>query len=463
MLTSATKVPRSSAITTDICVIGSGPAGLSLALEFQDRKQSVCMLEGGERDPNAEAQALYDLETDRLPISPKSRLRVLGGAGKSWKGLWKPHDVIDFAARPWVPDAGWPISRALLEPYYERAAKRFGAPQAADYPASGALDSPQLATSPLFRLADEDLDLAKKYQTVLEQSKNIMVYLGANVVRLHAEGNGVHAAHVEVKTLGGNAFAVAARRYVLACGGIENARLLLHSRVGNENVGCYYQDHPKGVAGTLTTAKPVKWPAYWGIRSGRWWMKAGLRLSDAVQEREQILNSFVTLEPDVEGLARWVTKLFKSAPKVIKIKVRNYLEQAPIRNNRVTLSSKTDKFGNPLAKVSWSLSDLDKKTMITFHQILHDEFSRRGIGKLQSSLLSGDGSFPKLSDASHHMGTTRMGSDPMTSVVDVNCKLHGVGNVFVTGSSVFPTSGYANPNATIVALAIRLADYLKVA
>ncbi len=462
MITSANKVAKNSVITTNLCVIGSGPAGLSLALEFQDRSQKICMLEGGDREPNPEAQALYDVETNGLPVSPTSRLRVLGGTGKSWKGLWKPHDEIDFQLRSWIPSSGWPISQAALQPYYGRAAQLFHGPTPTDYPATGELNTEKLTTSCMFRLAEKDLDLAASYRTVLEQAKNISVYVNANVVKLENDGQGPIVKAVRVKTLDGNEFTVTANQFVLAGGGIENARLLLHSRLGNDNVGCFYQDHPKGVAGVLTTAKPVRWPMYWGTAQGHWWMKAGLRLADAVQEREQILNSFITLEPEIGKLGKLGKKYLGVVPATRTVRVRNYLEQAPVRNNRVTLSEKRDRFGNPLAKVAWSLSELDKKTIVAFHRILKEEFTQRGIGEFHSPLLPDSGKeFPTFTDASHHMGTTRMGADPRNSVVDANCRLHGVDNVFIAGSSVFPTSGYANPNATIVALAIRLADYIK--
>ena len=460
MFTSANKVPKHSVIQSDICIIGSGPAGLSLALEFLGRNEHVCVLEGGDVTTNAEAQSLYDLEVTGLPMSPNSRARVLGGTGTVWRGLWKEHDAIDFRARSWIPYSGWPFGRETLAPYYARAAKLFAAPQSDEYPSQGELDTKQLQSSYLFRLAKVHFDLAASHRTVLEQSKNITIYTNANVVKLE-QNDGAEVTAAVVRTLDGNEFKVTANRYVLACGGIENARLLLHSRLGNENVGAFYMDHPKGVAGVLTTTKPVKWPAYWGINQGGWWMKAGLRLTDEVQAREQILNSFVTLDPGVGKFGRISEKLFGLQPKTTTIYIRNYLEQAPVQSNRVTLSEKRDRFGNPLAKVNWSLYDLDKKTMIAFHRILRDEFAARGIGDFASPLLTGE-NFPPLTDASHHMGTTRMGKDSRTSVVDENCKLYGIGNVFVAGSSVFSTSGYANPNATIVALAIRLADYLKV-
>lgn len=461
MVTSANSVARHSVIKTDICVIGSGPAGLSLALEFKDSTQKVCVLESGDLTPSDDAQSFSEVEATELPISPQSRVRVLGGTGTLWKGLWKPHDVIDFRPRPWVPHSGWPIARAALEPYYRRAAKLFHAPALTDYPATGELDGEKLTTSCLFRLAEKDFDLATGYRAVFEWAENITIYVNANVVALEKLGNGSAVKSAVVKTLDGNEFQVMANRFILACGGIENARLLLSSRLGNGNVGTCYMDHPKGVAGVLTTSKPVQWPAYWGTTQGSWWMKAGLRLSDAAQQREQVLNSFITLEPEFGKLGKIGKKYLGLVPATRTVRIRNYLEQAPVSSNRVTLSERKDRFGSPLAKVSWSISELDKKTMVTFHRLLRHEFSRCGIGEFRSPLLGNGQEFPTFTDASHHMGTTRMGSDPRNSVVDANCKLHDVDNVFIAGSSVFPTGGYANPNATIVALAIRLADHLK--
>ena len=147
MISSAHDIPKNSVLKADLCVIGSGPAGLSLALEFKDRSEKVVVLEGGDLMPSEEAQSLYDLEATGLPISQKSRVRVLGGGGRVWNGLWRPHDEIDFQSRSWVPDSGWPITRAALEPYYVRAAQLFHAPLPADYPVTGALDSARLQTA----------------------------------------------------------------------------------------------------------------------------------------------------------------------------------------------------------------------------------------------------------------------------------------------------------------------------
>jgi choline dehydrogenase-like flavoprotein len=144
------------------------------------------------------------------------------------------------------------------------------------------------------------------------------------------------------------------------------------------------------------------------------------------------------------------------------MEVENYMEQEPRPENRVCLAEERDLFGNPRARLTWSVSDLEMRTMRLLHARLDDELRRRSIGWLDSPLLSGDPDpWPIARDASHHMGTTRMGSDPRSSVVDPNCRIHGLANLYIAGSSVFPTGGYANPTLTIVALALRLADHIN--
>jgi choline dehydrogenase-like flavoprotein len=126
------------------------------------------------------------------------------------------------------------------------------------------------------------------------------------------------------------------------------------------------------------------------------------------------------------------------------------------------LSDRRDVLGHPLARLEWSIGELDRRTGRALHATLDEDFRARGFGRVASPLLVGsDDPWPIARDASHHMGTTRMGIDPSTSVVDADCRVHGIENLFVAGSSVFATAGYANPTLTIVALALRLGDHLS--
>jgi choline dehydrogenase-like flavoprotein len=188
----------------------------------------------------------------------------------------------------------------------------------------------------------------------------------------------------------------------------------------------------------------------------------GFRLSDQVQRGERLLNSYVFLAPTFErDLVRRVARRALRPRRCRMLAVRNYMEQEPDPDNRVFLAGDRDPLGLARAGVSWSLGERDRGTVVAMHRILGRELQRARVGELHSPLLRSGFEFPAFQDASHHMGTTRMGTDPRSSVVDPDCRVHDLDNLFVAGSSVFPTSGYANPTATIAALAVRLADHLK--
>jgi len=142
------------------------------------------------------------------------------------------------------------------------------------------------------------------------------------------------------------------------------------------------------------------------------------------------------------------------------VRLRNFMEMEPDPDNRVTLSENVDLYGQALPAVHHECTETDRRSLLTLHEHLVQEFPRVGIGTLETT-LDQEQPWPINLDASHHMGTTRMGSDPATSVVRPDLRLHDVENVYLAGASVFPTSGSANPTFTIVALSIRLAEHLR--
>ena len=325
-----------------------------------------------------------------------------------------------------------------------------------------------------------------------------------------------------------------ARAFVLATGGIENARLLLVSELGNERdqVGRHLMNHPKNYRGVLTLERPVtELPYFFGCMWRGFAGYAGLRLADAEQQRAGLLDSYVRFEPlfpwsDSQGVESLVTlakrsrlvlgRLRRSAdkevvalrdysetgddselqnerrgpagsmalawnvardmprvcryawnrvvararPRVHSVRLRNFMEMQPHPENRVQLSTRKDGLGLPLARVRHACTDLDRRSLIALHELLERELPRAGFGRLASD-LAGAAPWPIDQDASHHMGTTRMGLDPASSVVDPQGRVHSLANLYLAGASVFPTSGSANPTLTIVALAIRLAEHLR--
>jgi choline dehydrogenase-like flavoprotein len=118
----------------------------------------------------------------------------------------------------------------------------------------------------------------------------------------------------------------------------------------------------------------------------------------------------------------------------------------------------------PRVALDWQLTELDKRSIRGFYEALGREMGRSGIGRVQilDWLLEDDSSWPDfVSGGWHHMGTTRMSDDPSQGVVDPNGKVHGLSNLYVAGSAVYPTAGAANPTLTLIALSLRLSDHLK--
>jgi choline dehydrogenase-like flavoprotein len=137
----------------------------------------------------------------------------------------------------------------------------------------------------------------------------------------------------------------------------------------------------------------------------------------------------------------------------------SYSEQEPISASRVYLDEEKDKLGMPKLVLDWKVGPRSLSSSLRLLRLLDEHFRKHDAGYIEED-LSAINALP-YTDASHHLGTTRMSADPKTGVVDVNCRVHGVDNLYIAGSSVFPTAGHANPTLTIAAMSLRLADYLK--
>ncbi len=350
-------------------------------------------------------------------------------------------------------------------------------------------------------------------------SEQIHVLLHANVVQVQAAANGREIEHLVIRALGGEPRQIRARHYVLAAGAIENARLLLASNdvekagIGNrhDQVGRYFMEHPVGRLAHVDVEKPFE---LWSAMQKRF-MHSGpplapvLRLGEPTQRRERALNSVVTfklqrdpalgmslvgkvypalkhsLAPNRTGLALdhayralrgWIHREVRGTIEGLRTRLglrSLYLilrsEQAPNPESRVLLSTRRNTLGEPQADLNWQLSAPEKHTASVLVNALDEELKRLQMGRLEPSAWLAEPGLQWPQDPTignhpiggyHHMGTTRMSADPRAGVVDADCRVHGYGNLFVAGSSVFSTSGWANPTLTLVALSFRLADYL---
>jgi len=524
------RLDNGTKIESEVCVIGGGAAGLTLALELDRRGIGVCLLESGGLEPDEETLDLYRGENAGLPYSfaDECRSRFLGGSSNCWGGWCRPLDEWDFEPRDWVRDSGWPFGRSELAPYYERAHRvlKLGPPDFDPAFWEAAIGREDVRRIPLngSRIFDvvsqfsPPVRFGTDYGDELKRSRNVDVYLYANAVDIEADSEALTVKRIQVKTLSGRTVWAHARLFVLATGGIENARLLLASNQaqpaglgnGNDLVGRYFMDHPRLMFGSVRFSERWARNKLYDIKfhyqntavsAHGTCIAAQFALTPEVQKEEGLLNSrvwFVSSFPgegteSVQALVRCKLRLsgknemghklsrdilailanpfdaarfaaarvFQPRSLIKDVKLQAIVEPAPDPESRVTLSGERDRLGVPRVKVGWTLGPMVKRTFDRTFQILSDELRRQAIAEVKLDAPLEDRDWPgTLEGTWHHMGTTRMHDSAKHGVVDRECRIHGMTNLYVAGSSVFPTAGANFPTITLVALALRLADRL---
>ncbi len=496
----ARSVPTGTVIETEVCIVGAGAAGITLAREFTNASFRVVLLESGGTEPEQATQDLYSGSDVGRPydIFPVSRLRYFGGTTNHWGGVWcDMPNSLDFEIREGVPYSGWPFSLSYLEPWYRRAhpVLKLGpygyalsdwgiAPNDIPEPFQGPHFVCQvLQQGPATRFGPE-------YGPQLRRAQNLSVYLRANALRFDAGDSGGAVRQLNVGVLPDGRFTVRARIYILATGGIENARLLLLSEsnaglgLGNEHdlVGRFFMLHLEYSGGAIVLSDPyVNLMFQTGEHGARYNRHGGTRrfvsyisLSEETKRQLQLPNMRLRFLHDLgsvvrklPGVATYVTRRLvygrnKPPAPMASIPLNCTSEQMPNPDSRIGLGKDLDVFGLRRIVVDWQLTADDRRGMATGNQLLAAELGRGKFGRLRSTVPEGDSDWPSdMRGDQHHMGTTRMQRDPRMGVVDENCRVHGVANLYVAGSSVFPTGGTFNPTLTIVALALRLADHVK--
>ena len=516
-------------LNADICIVGAGAAGVALARDMMNAGHDICLIEGGGMDYEEHTQSLFDGRNIGMEYYDldHARLRFFGGTTNIWGGRNVPLDPVDFEKRDWVPHSGWPITRDDLQDYYRIAHESLELGEF-DYETGiweklnlSPIDfDPEKITTRFWRFDSLAERFNSRRHDKLVNADNVKVVLHANVVALQATENASAITSLDAACLNGTKLQVNARHFVLACGAIENARLLLASNsvesngIGNQHdqLGRYFMEHPHGRVARIETSDPA---AFWALYRKRY-PKTGVPLAPALvmppslQKRLGVLNSAATfklekdpskgatvskrvylnlkhsLSPTKSGRRVWQTwrsaqdwlqrnlsmPLLRTAVKLNRmgLYVMARAEQAPNPESRVCLSAEKDALGSPRADLDWRLCALDKETMLQFGKTLQGEFDRLGLGKVTTYEWLEDGRPDWPVDPSvgnhpiggyHHMGTTRMSTSPRNGVVDANCSVHGYHNLHIAGSSVFTTGGWANPTLTLLALTHRLGDHLN--
>ncbi len=503
----ARELDNNSVIQGDICIVGAGAAGISMALDWEDSPYKVILLEGGGFEYEDQVQELYSGKTTGQKYFPlkSARLHYFGGTTGHWAGMCAPFEPLDFKKRDWIPHSGWPINKSDLDPYYAKANQvlKLG-PYNYEYDYWNK-ELPNLNALPL----DKDLFWNKMwqfsqarygnlYKDAIVAAQNIHLYTYANAVEIIVNNNVSQVQEIVLKNHAGKTHTVKAKHFVLACGTIQNARMLLASNkqasngLGNQNdlVGRYFMEHLEVACGEMWLAKPFPTDLYsWTY--GETKASAEIAFTERLQTQEKILNGTISMAPlsaaqheksrmeiwqdpdprkGMENLfENWnaAEELGKTAEGNIKraYQLSTRIEQAPNPNSRITLGSQKDALGVPKASLHWQLTKLDKDSVRTMYQLLGQQVGIAGIGRLKLyDFLQdpNDHTFPETTNGGwHHMGTTRMAEDPKKGVVDANCKVHGLANLYVAGAACYATSGAPNPTLTLTALSLRLSDYLK--
>ncbi|SAL38119.1 glucose-methanol-choline oxidoreductase [Caballeronia sordidicola] len=530
MFIDSRNVEQGAVVKTTVCIIGAGVAGITLALEMDKHGIDTVLLESGGYKPDDATRDLYRGENVGIPYTyaDGSRSRFLGGSSNCWGGWCRPLDSWDFEKRDWVNDSGWPFGLDELRPYYARTHALLKLGENNFEPAywEAAIGRDDVKRHPLPSGTVRDtisqfsppVRFGKVYKAVLGASSHVRVFLNANAMNIGTDSEAKHVSQIDVGTLSGRRFSVSAKLFILATGGIENARLLLASNKvqaeglgnGNDIVGRYFMDHPRTMQGSIKFKKPWARNKLYDIKyhyqnasvsAHGQFISSQFALTQKVLERERLLNARVwfysvfrgentegaealirckqaVLQKDqpgwnfsqdlltmamhpVDTACFGLARLLQPRPLITDVKFQTIVEAEPNRDSRVTLSSQKDALGMNRVKVDWQLTELVKRTFDRTVTLLAEEMQRTGVADVQlDEPLEGKPWPAQLEGTWHHMGTTRMHDSPRQGVVDRNCQVHGMSNLYVAGSSVFPTVGANFPTITIAAMTLRLSEHI---
>ncbi|MGH9271356.1 MAG: GMC oxidoreductase [Ilumatobacteraceae bacterium] len=530
MLVDCQTLTTGSEVEVDVCVVGAGPAAISLALALDASAVRVALFERGGlpgRPHGLTKIGAQPVDSDfDPPVVPDGRF---GGGANEWivRLPWNSRGVrmvplmpADLEARPWVEHSGWPLEWSELERFYRRAHGQLGLDRfgytVADWEDAA---HPRLPLEPFgFTTAMERFPhstvLTGQAFDTLRRSRNVTIHLHGSVGAIDGDADRVR--YAEIDAGGRDRLRVTAQVFVLAAGGLDNPRLLLAARSGagygntHDVVGRYYMDHLRVRTGSLVPHWPTERYGLYDLhRVGHVMVMGKLTPTNELLRTEALLNSgamiLPTLPDDVRAdmaIARsligspswsaaraaarvarvigpigprmsWYQRRFpprvdagwsrlgRATQRFGPFSVEHQIEQAPDPHNRVVLGQRHDEHGRSTLDICWRWGDLDLQSLRATQHRFAAACAAAGIGEFLPAGVDESLDVTTPGGSFHPSGGTRMHDDPKRGVTDHDGRVHGVANLFVAGSSTFPTVGYANPTFTIVALAIRLAQTLR--
>lgn len=458
-------------LEAEVCIVGAGPAGIVLALELARRGRQVVLLEGGGIDSPGDGESIYQGESSGRPYPLYgSRLRWLGGTSNHWGGWVKPLDDVDFDEKSHYPLPGWPIGLAELEPWY-RVAARWCEIESDDFDPKrlqSAADGRLLPLDDRFGFVHRMFRFSpptrfgQRYREALENEARVDCRVNLNAVSLEQGDGRIRA--LATRTLAGETCRVRAERFVLAMGGIENARFLLNQLEipGNQAdlVGRCFMDHYGFSPGRMLGNSRLAYER--GALPGRDVMIV-LAPARTLMQEAGLRNSCLMLSADspdpVLGTGYWASPLLGGHEGAIR-RIVMINEPLPHPQSRITLGDATDVLGLKRARLHWHLPVEEFTPVLDLFRRWSADVAAAGMGRIRIQRTAAPEPGEHVGIGYHHMGTTRMSASPEFGVVDPDGRCWDRENLYLAGSSLFPHVGYSNPTLTIVALAARLADHL---
>ncbi len=544
MQTDINSLENGKLIESDICIIGAGPAGLTLAHEFIGTNFTVSLLESGGFSKNSRTQKLSEgtLSGDLSEPVHQTHIRQVGGTANHWiikmadkryGYRYAPFDAIDFEKREGLPYSGWPIQKTDLDAYYAKAVSKceigpylFNAESWANSHIDTLKLDPDKIISDVFMFGPTK-KFTQDFPLDISRTSNINLFINATVVELLTSKCGSFTEIAVVKTFAGKTIRFKAKQFILATNAVQTPRLLLNSRktylqgIGNQhdNVGRYYMDHSLVPSGNfyLHDPKTIKDFSFYDMRLLSGTSVLGkLKLSTQIMRKHQLRNFTATLFPmpafqEVEALMstkylleavvnrkfptelkKTISAIYKSRSYLLRVfyeklrydtpimpgfgrggwsKLANeqkykrlellaFAEQSPNPNNRVTLINEVDELGCKKINLHFKWDEGDINSIKKAQHIFAESLTQTGLGRF--GLPDDFAVHPNRLIGLHHMmGTCRMSETPQQGVVDKNCRVFGMQNLYVAGSAVCTTGSYANPTLTNLALSLRVADIIK--
>jgi hypothetical protein len=524
VLTDSHLLDPSTIRRADVVIVGAGAVGLTMAVELARAGKDVIVLEAGGETVETSSQAIFEAARWRgYPLEGLhvGRLRALGGTTNSWAGQLVVFDRIVFEERPWVADIGWPIARADLDDAYRRAFGLLGLSRQIDDAAVWTrfkVEPPPAGPDVEFLLTrwTPETNFARLFARDIKSSPRLRLVVNAPVVALALADDGATVDQVVVKGPDGGPRRFGAGHIVLANGTIEIARLLSvpladgRAPPWSENpwLGRGFLEHIDASAGAVTVLDRERFHGLFdsGFVDGLKY-KPKLKLSEAAQRRDKLVGiaadflfnsnfpeELATLKSFARGVlggrleagiraypfndpGRLVSLARIAVPMVARylrhrrtynpadegIQLRLSTEQKPLRESSLRLLGESDRLGLPRIEVDWLIDGAEIETMARFAETVAVYLERSNLARvmLDESLIARSREFlRRIDDANHHMGMARMAASANKGVVDRELRVFGSSNLHVAGAAVFPTSGFANPTFTAIALGLRLAKAL---